>query len=252
MMSTIYSVVTILMLLVLMPANTFAQVTSSSIAEQLQLSEAQPNGTLLCNGRDGLIPCQGRYLSSLYGIVTTAPAGELVSPEITNGSFISRDGVTQVRVSNVNGAIVHGDLVTSSQVAGVAMKADRNGYVLGSALEGYDQSEEGIIKVAINIHPTTVYTDSGNNLLELLRDIVNAPILTPLATLRYLLAALVTLVSFILGFRFFGTIARTGVESIGRNPLARNTIYSTVILNIIIMIVIFISGLMLSFLILTL
>ncbi len=252
MKSTIYSVLIIALIVLTYPLQISGQVTSSSIAEQIQLSDAHPNGTLLCNGKEGLIACQGRYLSSMYGIVTTAPAGELVSPEIANGSFISRDGVTQVRVSNINGTIAAGDLLTSSQTAGVGMRADRNGYVLGSALEAYDQETEGIIRVAINIHPTTVFTDSGNNLLELLRDIVNAPILTPLATLRYLLAALVTLISFILGFRFFGTIARTGVESIGRNPLARNTIYSTVILNIIIMIVIFLSGLMLSFLILTL
>jgi len=228
-----------------------AQVTSSSIAEQINLETPLPNGTIVCSTREGFATCNERYSTTIFGIVTALPAGQVIADATDEGTYIARTGTAQVRVSSANGPIVTGALITSSQTSGVGMRADRNGYVIGTALEDLS-GDEGEILVGLNIHFTNVFADSRNNLLELLRESIATPILTPLAALRYILAAFVAVSAFVLGFTYFGRMARTGVEAVGRNPLAQRTITITIFFNMLIMFVIFVAGLMLSYLILTL
>jgi F0F1-type ATP synthase membrane subunit c/vacuolar-type H+-ATPase subunit K len=159
-------------------------------------------------------------------------------------------GNAPVRVNNANGAIKIGDLVTSSTESGVAHRADRAGYVLGTALEEYDSDTVSTIYVSLNVHPSNSFTDSRSNLLETLRQGLVAPLLTPLAALRYILAAAVVVLSFVLGFIYFGRVAKSGVEAIGRNPLASRKIELTVLLNIILTIGIALVGFGIAYLIL--
>lgn len=253
-MKVLLIIVYILTLIVLTLPNGLevnAQVTSSSIAEQINLETPLPNGTILCSTREGFATCDTRYSTNIFGIVTAQPAGQIIADATDEGTYVARTGTAQVKVSTLNGPIVTGALITSSQTSGTGMLADRNGYVIGTALEDLTGAE-GEILVALNIHFTSVFTDSRNNLLELLRESIAAPILTPLAALRYILAAFVAISAFVLGFTYFGRMARTGVEAVGRNPLAQRTITITIFFNILIMFVIFVAGLMLSYLILTL
>ena len=67
-----------------------------------------------------------------------------------------------------------------------------------------------------------------------------------------MIAAFVTVLSFILGFVYFGRFAKTGIEAIGRNPLARFQIQTTVIINLLLMAGIFVVGLALSYFVLVL
>jgi hypothetical protein len=75
-------------------------------------------------------------------------------------------------------------------------------------------------------------------------------VVAPLESLRYLLAFIIAIVSFGLGFLYFGRVIKTGVEAIGRNPLASRTIQATIFVNIVITIVIVGTGLALAALIL--
>jgi F0F1-type ATP synthase membrane subunit c/vacuolar-type H+-ATPase subunit K len=70
--------------------------------------------------------------------------------------------------------------------------------------------------------------------------------------LRYLTAALMVILGFVLGFVYFGRIAKAGVEAIGRNPLSSKTIEFGLILHILLTIVIVGAGLGIGYLILTL
>jgi F0F1-type ATP synthase membrane subunit c/vacuolar-type H+-ATPase subunit K len=135
------------------------------------------------------------------------------------------------------------------------MKADRNGYVLGAALEAYtsdDPEAVGRIAVAITIHPTTQFGSTTGNLFELLRSGLAGSLLDPVSALRYLLASLIIVISFAMGFLYFGRVAKSGVEAIGRNPLAGRRIQLTVILHIALTIAIAGSGLGIAYLILAL
>ncbi len=111
-------------------------------------------------------------------------------------------------------------------------------------------SKIGKISLAIDIKPAIIATSSRNNLIESLRQALLAPTLTPLASLRYLLAILIAVSAFVLGFVYFGRVARQGVESLGRNPLASRTIQLNVIINLILTVVIMAGGLILAYVIL--
>jgi len=59
-------------------------------------------------------------------------------------------GKTLVRVTNQNGEIKKGDFITSSNRPGVGQKATEPGFVVGRALEDFNE-DEGIIPVFVNI-----------------------------------------------------------------------------------------------------
>lgn len=230
----------------------FAQAVSTGVAFPIELPGEPPEGALVCSKSSGYGLCDSSYESGMFGLVTLIPSAAFVSNS-ENMVQIINSGNAIVRVSTTGGAITTGELLTSSDIPGVAMRADRGGYVLGTALEPFDAAtleEVGEIMVSINIHPTTSFVDVRSNLFEALRQGLAAPVVTPLAALRYILAAIVVVSSFILSFIYFGKIARTGIEAIARNPLASRKIILTIIFNVVLMIVIVIGGLSIAYLIL--
>lgn len=64
-------------------------------------------------------------------------------------------GVIPTKVSTENGSIHRGDLLVTSSTAGHAMRGDRDriepGMVIGKALQDYDGSQPGVIKVLVNV-----------------------------------------------------------------------------------------------------
>lgn len=233
-----------------------AQSGQTGVAIPVTITGEQPQeGDIICTGKTGYAICKDTYSTSMFGVLTTAPAAAFESAPQPDRYLVLTYGRALVRVSNKNGVIKKGDLLTSTAVSGVAGRASKNGYVLGLALDDYapqNPDDVGLLAVSLNIHPTTIFIDVRSNLLEALREGLAAPVLTPLAALRYMLAALVTIASFMLGFVYFGRLARTGIEAIGRNPLARLQIQTSVIINLVLMTIIFLGGLGLSYFILVL
>ena len=172
---------------------------------------------------------------------------------LLNGKPIISSGKAFVRVTNINGQIRTGDFVTTSSVLGAGQLADKSGNVLGVALEPFTNTEsgaEGKILVSIGIRPAIVATSARSNLVESLKLALLAPTLTPLSSLRYLLAMVVAVVSFVLGFIYFGRVARSGVEAVGRNPLAARLIQVNVAINLVLTVAIMAGGLILAYFIL--
>lgn len=231
-----------------------AQVDSSGVAHSVSLENEPENGSIICRIETGFGLCEGEYNSEIYGVVTSNPASAFEVNE-DGISLVLPVGTASVRVTTENGNISEGDLITSSDLAGVGKRATRNGYVVGTALSSYasdDTEAVSEILVAINIHPAAGLASSRSNLIQVLREGLSAPLFEPLAALRYILAALIILAAFVLGFIYFGRVAKTGIEAMGRNPLAARMIQASVILHILITIVIVVSGLILAYLILIL
>ncbi|RJR15964.1 hypothetical protein C4579_01180 [Candidatus Microgenomates bacterium] len=230
------------------------QAISSGVAIPIPFATTDvAEGTLICSTTSGYALCDQVSDPGLFAVVVTNPGAEFTSDQPSIA--VLREGNAIVRVSTANGVITTGDLLTTSTNPGVAQRADRNGYVIGTALESYDGTDGeqvGEIMTSLHIHPTTAFTDIRSNLLEALRQGLAAPVLTPLAALRYILAAFVVVTAFILSFIYFGRIARTGVEAMARNPLAARKIQLTVIFNIILMGVIVLVGFGIAYLILVL
>jgi F0F1-type ATP synthase membrane subunit c/vacuolar-type H+-ATPase subunit K len=106
--------------------------------------------------------------------------------------------------------------------------------------------------IVLNIHPAAGSTGAKSNLMSALRQGLSAPLFEPLDSLRYLLAALILLLSFVMGFAYFGRVSKTGIEAIGRNPLASRMIQLSIIMHIMITIVIVLIGFGMAYLILIL
>ena len=236
-----------------------SQISASDLAISLPVEGTAHKGDIICAQKSRYGICSEAYDSSMYGVVTATPAAALddnTTAATNSGTLlVVFKGKALVNVSTENGKINPGDFVTSSKTPGVAERASRNGYVVGRALEAYDSSDPktvGQIVVALSIFPTNSYNDSRTNLLAVIRDALSTPTLTPLASLRYVMAFLIASISFVMGFLYFGRVTKAGVEAIGRNPLAERTIEVAVVFHIVLTAVIILSGLVIAYIILIL
>jgi F0F1-type ATP synthase membrane subunit c/vacuolar-type H+-ATPase subunit K len=211
------------------------------------------NGDIICSDSKGYELCRNEYDSSIYGIVNSSAAAVLSIPNLPNSEVVVSKGETAVRVSSVNGNIKKGDLLTTSKIAGVAELASKTGYVIGTALADYssaDKTAVSLINISLNIHASTDASNTRENLVDVLRSGLSGLGSNPIAALRYILAAAMVVTSFTIGFIYFGRIAKSGVEAIGRNPLAGTRIETSVFINVIIMAVVILVGLAVAYLIL--
>ena len=90
------------------------------------------------------------YENEILGVISASPAFRIQADK-ENWKPIALIGRVEVKVSTENGNISVGDLLTSSSLPGVAMRANESGRVIGLALDNYDQ--EGIGKVLVFVNP---------------------------------------------------------------------------------------------------
>lgn len=205
---------------------------------------------------------EGQYLLSIeaydneiFGVVSNDPSLYLEDQNLESYVLIGSKGEMNVRVSSKNGKIGPGDFITSSEIPGVSQKADKSGRVLGVALEGYeieDPNEIGLIAAYIDIKSHIKQETLTENLLTVISDGLSSAFLTPLASLRYIMALIVTAITFAIAFLSFSRLTSRGVEALGRNPLAGTSIKSVIIFNFILTFIIIASGLAIAYLILVL
>lgn len=249
-------ILSVFIFLVFLASSNFvnAQISSSSVAFSIPVDEEVSEGDILCSTTEGVVRCSSEYDANTYAVVNENPA---VAFEIDEEGrvLVVNGGIAPVKVSTANGEIFVGDLIASSGNAGVGIKAGKSGTVVGTALEGYSSSDPDAVDtvlVSIDIRPANISSSGAGNILELLSRGLSAPLFEPIASLRYILAAVIVAVSFTLGFVYFGRFARTGIEAIGRNPLAGRMIQLSVLFNVLITIVIIGVGVFLAYLILVL
>lgn len=213
------------------------------------------DGTIITSTTDGPAPSTISYDSHVMGVVSRDAAIILSTSNSTNGVPIIATGRVYILVSSQGGPIKKGDLLTTSTIPGVAVKAVKDGYVLGSALEDFNNTnpkQVDTIAIDLDLH----YFNSKPAFPGSLSDILKIALLptkeSPSPIFKYIVAGGVTLASFILTFLSFGRTAAKGVEALGRNPAASRIIHLGIILNIGICIAITVAGLTVSFLILRL
>jgi hypothetical protein len=106
------------------------------------------------------------YDSKLIGVVSTAPAITLddgIGFSHGRPVPVALAGRIPVKVSTMNGPIKPGDLLTSSTIPGVAMKATKAGAVIGQAMEEF--SGEGVGKVMTFVKTSYSNGTSAANLV---------------------------------------------------------------------------------------
>jgi len=237
----------------LFPTQADAQNIGGGLGIPIEVNDKNvKDGDIISSGENGYSLSKVEYDASIYGVVAKTPAIALENTTLKNNTYIISTGQTITRVTTANGSIKKGDLITSSNTPGVGQKATTSGFVLGNAMEGYSGKGVGTILVNINPHFSTTNASVRGNLVTTIKNAGSAAFLSPLEALRFVAAALVVIISFVLGFTYFGRVAAKGVEAVGRNPLAGRLIEFSVILNIILTGAIILAGLVIGYLILVL
>lgn len=222
-----------------------------------------------------VLPVTQKNAQQMYGVVVDP---HLLSITFSNSKYahevyVATSGNYNALVGTQNGAIKSGDYLEMSSVDGVAMNAgDSSVTVLGRALSGFDGKQDamgsttlkdstgktvkrvyfGTIPVAIDIqhNPNEKSTklDAPNILQQIGQQVANRPV-TPIK--MYLSIAIVFLSLVVAAVILYSGI-RSGMISLGRNPLSKKTILRGLIEVVLAAIVILIIGLFAVYLLLKL
>lgn len=234
-----------------------SQNISLGIANYLPIQGSDiKNGSVIASNQKGYGLSKTPYDPLIVGVVSTKPAVSLNIQETEANTYpVVTAGNVEVLVSSMNGDIKEGDFITSSTIPGVGMKARQTGYVIGRARDGYsaaDKKAVGTITISLNLHYSYSSEKTGDSLKDILNLSVLATYESPSAVFKYVVAGFVILLSFILGVVSFGRVANTGVEALGRNPLAGKMIQLGIVLNVLITLAIIIAGFGMAYLIIRL
>jgi hypothetical protein len=215
----------------------------SFIAKNLEVADPEAKtGDIISQTEKGLFRSSISYDENIIGVVGEKPI-LVFGKENPQTLPIVSFGETSVRVTNLNGEIKRGDFITSSEKPGLGQKATKNGWVIGKALEDFNQ-EEGMIRAEINIQYRVIepLTTSVKEFVSQIFKQLGRPENLP-EVLKYIFALILGGGSFLIGFLTFAKALRQGIESIGRNPLAKRVIQLSLVLNLIGIIILTLAGL---------
>jgi hypothetical protein len=126
-----------------------------------ELSAYEPGDVLsISSSKDRTVEKSAEpYSSMVLGVYATKPGvlltEENIDSELKDKVPMGVVGVIPTKVCTEGGAIKRGDLLVTSSIPGVAMKADlkkvQTGQVIGKALQNFDESNVGKINVFVNI-----------------------------------------------------------------------------------------------------
>ncbi len=212
-----------------------AQLSSFGISNQVPIKgESVLDGYIVVSIKDGFAISSEASQEKLVGVVTEKPAIEVASEG--EGTYpLATSGEAYVWVTLANGDIVKGDSITSSPWAGIGMKSNGSGSTIGTSLDDAKSDdaksrEQLVTKIRILIQPTeggsvgTVQSSGGL--------IKKSEAFTSSSLLRYGVGSLIIVITILLSLWFFGGIAKSGVDALGRNPHAALKIQFGIMINV--------------------
>lgn len=173
--------------------------------------------------------------------VTTTTENDLLTITSGNGQvYVQLAGEVDAFVSDINGAVKNGDLLTISPILGVLMKAESNSkLILGIALEDFDESaaetktidnsgksrDIKVVKTRLNLDRKAVSNqgqgEGENTLSQLGRAVTGRHDINEVQVVAALLIFLMVLVAE--GAIMYGAVS-SSITALGRNPMARKII----------------------------
>lgn len=190
--------------------------------------------------------------AKIVGVYIKNPTLGVNYDEKVNNKAIVSNGVILVRVSGENGSISKNDQITTSSVPGVGMKANPGSTIIGSSLINYAPANPKNIQV-IPVLTTNTPGHQSTSVKRTIFDIftLSNTVITeaPSTVFKYVVAAIVIILAFILSFFTFSRIATNGISALGRNPMASNKITAVILLNVCITISIIAGGIFVAYLI---
>jgi hypothetical protein len=180
----------------------------------------------------------------LVGIAAEASTLELSTVSGQHSIQVVVGGTSEVLVSDANGALKAGDRVTVSPLAGIGMKATGSGEVVGTALKplssvktvvqqakGADGQSVivhvGLVPVAVSVVYYSAVASVGTVsafVPPFLQNVANAVAGKVVSPLRVLIGTIALLLGFLAVTIMLYVGVRSGVVSLGRNPLAADAL----------------------------
>ena len=174
--------------------------------------------------------------------VTTTPESELIT--IASGDqqvYVQITGEVDAFVSDINGAVKNGDLLTLSPILGVLMKSDETSTtIIGIALEDFNESaaetktiKDGdssrdikVVKTRLNLDRKAASNQRGggssdSSLERLGQSVTGKSDVNEIQVIAALIIFLMVLVAE--GAIMYGAVS-SSITSLGRNPMARKII----------------------------
>ncbi len=184
----------------------------------------------------------------VFGVAVKSPAlllseGDLGIPIITSGEV-------SVNVTTKNGLIKVGDYISASSIPGKGVKAiSSDPYIIGTAISALHVASSSSTSSTSKVQYGSVRVSLRHTLNPLVAGVQQIPQSVAIGKniifhiVKYILAALIAVGTVYIAFRASGSSMRSGIISIGRNPLAKSSIHSMLVLNMIIIILISVIGL---------
>lgn len=197
----------------------------------------------------------------LHGVVVSQNDAPFTLSSEDERVFVATIGRFEVFVSNENGPIQPGDLLTVSRVGGIATKAEeRDLYVIAKAISGFDGETAvlsttiiddggadvkvaiGRIQADIGVAGNPLFKPSQANLPGFLARIAENVAHKPVSTIRVYVSMFVLFSSTIVAGILLYSGIRSGLISIGRNPLSKKSITKSLMQVILTSVIILLLG----------
>jgi len=195
---------------------------------------------------DHVVAANTSNVNSLLGVVINSDNSIIT---VSNGQDdqvqVATSGMIPVLVSDINGAIVQGDQITSSPVTGVGMKATGSTKVIGIAqgapTNSYDSKQTykdsngkeqpiilGQVNVLINV--SYYYKQPDKTIVpQAIQNLANALAGKTVSTLPIIISAGIFITTLIVVVSIVYSMIRNSIISVGRNPMSQSAVYRDVI-----------------------
>lgn len=234
------AIIVLLCWVLLWPGVTWA---SNAIAQSYSTTATSiAPGTLLSLVGSGTGQVEPAHSTSdttpLVGVATSQPLLEL-STSGQKSVQVAVSGTAQALVSDINGPVAVGDKIAASPISGIGMKAVTSAEVVGSAEASLNSVHTvtqtvtdktgkpitvkvGLVPLSVNVGYFSASSGGtlGAFIPPILQNLANTVSGKAVSPLRVLMCLLVLLLGSVTVIVMLNTAIRSGIISLGRNPLA--------------------------------
>lgn len=207
----------------------------------------------------------------MHGVVVSANDAPFTLSTEDERTFVATTGRFEAFVSNENGPVQTGDFIAISRVAGIGMKAaDNDLFIIGKALSGFDgetgvlstttvndSGEErkvaiGRVQIDIGVAGNPLFKPTRANLPGFLERLAENIAQKPVSPTRIYIGLAIFFASAIVAGTLLYSGIRSGMISVGRNPLSKKSITKSLMQIIITGVIILLLGVFAVYLLLRL
>ncbi len=210
-----------------------------------------------------VVPANPENEDRLQGVVVNPTDSTFTLSDSNEKTFVANVGRFDVFVSTEAGLIQPGDFLTVSNITGIAMKSgETNRFTIGKAIEGFDGDINSIstseitdslgnvntvgigrILVDIGVGSNPLFKPTESNLPGFLQRATEAIAGKEVSPVRVYIGLFILIAAASLSGSLLYAGIRSGLISIGRNPLSKKSITKSLFQIILTSIIIFLIGL---------